>query len=60
MHRPRAGGPIRHKLSLIVAETRCYLIPAFRDAWVGGPKGHKFLDRGSWVKFHGSWNGGLD
>ena len=35
-------------------------IPAFGHRRVGGPTGYKLLNRGPWIKFHGSWSEGLD
>ena len=34
--------------------------PSFGYRRVGGPIGYKLFDRGPRIKFHGSWNGGLD
>ena len=56
----RAGGPTRHKLRLIVAETIFHLTPTFSDARVGGPVRHKVADRGPWIKNRGTGTGGLD
>jgi len=35
-------------------------VPAFGHRRVGGPTGYKLLNRGPWIKFHGSWSEGLD
>jgi len=61
------GSKIRKTMSLQASSPQASSLkhkrtsfPTFRNWWVGGPIGHKLANRGSWVKFDGPWNGGLD